>query len=46
MKKLQYYGTLNVKKIHIRSHYGQFRSKQIDLPAIYASEPRIGILGE
>ena len=46
MKKLQYYGILYMKKIDTRSHGGQFRSKLIDLPAIYPSEPKIGNLGE
>jgi hypothetical protein len=46
MKKLQYFNTLNVKKIHTISYAGQIRSKLIDLPTIYSSEPRVGNLGE
>lgn len=46
MKKLQYLSILNVKNIHTKSHSRHIRSKQIDLPTIYSSEPRVGNLGE
>jgi hypothetical protein len=46
MKKLQYYDIINIKKTYVRTHGVQFRSKLLDLPTIYSSEPKVGNLGE
>lgn len=46
MKNLQYSSILYVKNIGTGSHDGQIRSKQIDLPTIYCSQPRVRNLGE
>ncbi len=44
INKLQYMIQLNIINVQTRLHGGQPRSKLIDLPTIYPSEPKVGSL--
>lgn len=45
INKLQCITQFNIINIYTRLHDGQPRSKLIDLPTIYSSEPKVGSLG-
>ncbi len=44
INKLQYITLINIINVQTRLHGGQSRSKLIDLPTIYPSEPKVGSL--